>query len=202
MVRRALAEAGSDALLIAADGGARVARYFGLTVHAVIGDMDSIMAVDLAQLERAGAQVLRFPAEKDETDLELALIYAAEHDVQTIRIIGAVGDRLDQTFSNLYLLELPQLAGRDVRVVAGRQEAGLLPPGGGDILGAPGDTVSLLPLNGTAHGVYTEGLQYPLHDEDLVFGPARGVSNVMTGDKARVTLRSGTLLVIHTMGRA
>ena len=202
LVRRALAGAGDGALLVAADGGARVARHFGLDVHTVIGDMDSISAEDLAQLEQAGAQVLRYPAEKDETDLELALIFAAEQGAAHIRVIGAVGDRLDQTLGNLYLLALPALAGKDVRIVAGRQEAWLLPPGGGEISGAPGDTVSLLPVNGTAHGVRTEGLHYPLRGEDLIFGPARGVSNVMTGTTARVTIAGGLLLVIHTLGRA
>lgn len=202
MVRRTLTEAGADALLIAADGGARVARYLGFTVHVVIGDMDSITALDLQHLERLGVAVQRSPAEKDETDLELALLYAARRDVKHIRVLGAMGDRLDQTISNLYLLALPALAGRDARVVAGRQEAFLLPAGGGVIQGAAGDTVSLLPLNGMARGVTTSGLYYPLKDEDLVFGPARGVSNVMTGSEAIVSLDGGVLLVLHTLGRA
>lgn len=201
MVRRALAEANDETLLVAADGGARVARTFGLDVHAVIGDMDSISAEELAQLERAGAQVLRYPAEKDETDLELALMDAAGRGVRRMHIIGALGDRLDQTISNLYLLALPALAGCDARIVAGRQEALLLPPDG-VIEGAAGDTISLLPLNGTAHGVRTEGLVYPLLGEDLTFGPARGVSNIMSGATARVTLERGLLLVVHTLGRA
>lgn len=201
-MRRALADAGDQALLIAADGGVRVARHFGLGVHAVIGDMDSISAAELAQLERAGAQVLRYPPEKDETDLELALIFAAGQGAVHIRVIGALGDRLDQTLGNLYLLALPALAAKDVRIVAGRQEAWLLPPGGGVIDGATGDTVSLLPVNGAAHGIRTEGLHYPLRGEDLRFGPARGVSNLMTGTTARVTTADGLLLVIHTLGRA
>ena len=201
-MRRALDEATPDTLLVAADGGARAARYFGLTVHAVVGDMDSITAADLAQLEAAGAQVLRSPAEKDETDLELALLYVAAQGASRIRVIGAVGDRLDQTISNLYLLALPALTGRDARIVSGRQEARLQPAGGGVIEGAPGDTVSLIPLNGTAHGVRTEGLRYPLREEDLVFGPARGVSNVMLGTRAEVTCAAGVLLVVHTLGRA
>lgn len=191
----------ADTLLIAADGGARVAFAFGLSVRVVIGDLDSITADELALLEGAGARVLRYQAEKDETDLELALLYAAGQGATRIRILGAMGDRLDQTISNLYLLALPALAGRDVRIVAGRQEAYLL-PAGGVIAGAPGDTISLLPLNGPAHGVRTEGLEYPLRGEDLIFGPARGVSNLMNGTTARVTVESGLLLVVHTLGRA
>lgn len=191
----------AETLLIAADGGARVAFALGLSVRVVIGDLDSITADELALLEGAGARVLRYPAEKDETDLELALLYAAGQGATRIRILGAMGDRLDQTISNLYLLALPALAGRDVRIVAGRQEAYLL-PAGGVIMGAPGDTISLLPLNGPAHGVRTEGLEYPLRGEDLIFGPARGVSNLMNGTTARVTVESGLLLVVHTLGRA
>lgn len=200
-MRRALAGVTAETLLIAADGGARVAFAFGLSVQVVIGDLDSITAAELTVLEGAGARVLRYPAEKDETDLELALLYAAGQGSRRICILGAMGDRLDQTISNLYLLALPALAGRDVRIVAGRQEAYLL-PAGGVIMGAPGDTISLLPLNGPAHGVRTEGLEYPLRGEDLIFGPARGVSNLMNGTTARVTVESGLLLVVHTLGRA
>ena len=201
-IRRALANANAETLSIAADGGARVAAALGVIPHVVIGDMDSIAPDELAALEAAGADVRRYPAEKDETDLELALLYAAGRGAARITVIGALGGRLDQTISNLYLLALPVLAGCDVRLLAGRQEAWLLGPGDHTIEGAPGDTISLIPMNGSAQGIHTEGLHYPLRGEDLVFGPARGVSNVMTRAQARLTLASGCLLVIHTEGRA
>jgi thiamine pyrophosphokinase len=201
-VRRALDGIHANTLLIAADGGARVAAAFGVTPNVVIGDMDSIAPDTLAALEQGGALVLRYPPEKDETDLELALLYAAAKGVSHITVIGATGDRLDQTLSAVYLLALPAFAGCDVRLLAGRQEARLMKPGNGLVDGAPGDTVSLIPLNGSAHGIHTEGLQYPLRGEDLVMGPARGISNVMTGAQARITFASGDLLIIHTQGRA
>lgn len=200
MVRRAL-EDSSDALIIAADGGARVAGTYGLPVQAVIGDMDSLSPAELAALA-LHAEVLRYPEEKNETDLELALIYAVEHGATWIRIVGAVGDRLDQTLSNVYLMALPVLRGCDVRMVAGKQETWLIETGTHTIEGAAGDTVSLIPLSGTARGLRTDGLYYPLRDEALFFGPARGVSNVMRGARATVTLREGALLVVHTLGRA
>jgi thiamine pyrophosphokinase len=67
-----------------------------------------------------------------------------------------------------------------------------------EIAGQPGDIVSLIPLGGDAQGIVTEGLLYPLRDEPLVSGPARGISNVMTEPFARVTLRGGALLVVHS----
>lgn len=201
MVRRALAEAG-DALLLAADGGARVAEHYGVMPGVVIGDMDSIAPETLERLAANGARVLRYPPAKEETDLELALLYAVEQGATWIRVIGAVGGRLDQTLSNVYLLALPVLRGADVRLVADDEETWLLFPGSIDIDGAAGDTVSLLPISGVARAVTTEGLLYPLTGEDLQFGPARGVSNVMTSGRARVHLEDGALVIVHTVGRA
>lgn len=201
LVRRALAAA-PDAWVIAADGGARMARFFGLPVHTLIGDLDSLSAAEVAALAENGVDIHRYPEEKNETDLELALDWAANQGAAWIRILGAVGDRLDQTLSNVYLLALPALIGRDVRLLAGRQEIWLLHPGESLIQGAAGDTISLIPLNGDVRGVRTENLYYALRDETLVFGPARGISNVMQAAEARVWIREGVLLAVHTLGRA
>ena len=201
MVRRAI-ESAHDPVIAAADGGARVARHFGLTPDVVIGDMDSIEPHELAALEQGGAQVFRYPHEKSETDLELVLVWAARSEAAQVRIIGAVGDRLDQTMANVYLLALPALRGIDARIVAGRQETWLAMPGTTTIKGAAGDTISLLPLSGSVRGVTTHHLYYPLKDEDLLFGPARGVSNVLKGEQAQVSVREGVLLMVHTIGRA
>src|SRR3546814_12663799 len=43
--------------------------------------------------------------------------------------------------------------------------------------GTAGDIVTLVAPHGIATGVRTEGLLYPLRDEDLPPGPTRGVSN-------------------------
>jgi thiamine pyrophosphokinase len=50
-------------------------------------------------------------------------------------------------------------------------------------------------------GVSTEGLAYPLVDEPLLLGRTRGLSNVLLGDRGRVALRQGRLLVIETPAR-
>jgi len=69
-----------------------------------------------------------------------------------------------------------------------------------EIGGHVGDIVTLLPLGQDAVGVRTEGLEWALHDDTLQFGLARGVSNVMTSSRARVTLREGLLLVLRVKG--
>ncbi|MCC6616015.1 MAG: thiamine diphosphokinase [Anaerolineae bacterium] len=201
MVRRALEHAHA-AHLIAADGGAHVAEQLGVTLDTIIGDMDSVDPQQLERLIGAGVEVYRHPPAKNETDLELALLHAVERGARWIRVVGAIGGRLDQTLSNVYLLGLPELRPLDVRLVSGNEEALLMWPGTFTVVGAPGDTVSLLPVSGVARGVRTESLLYPLKSEDLLFGPARGVSNVMLGESANVHLREGALLVLHTIGHA
>ncbi|MCU0465710.1 MAG: thiamine diphosphokinase [Anaerolineae bacterium] len=191
-----------DALIIAADGGALNAAYFGYTPAVVLGDLDSLQPADAERLEHGGTTILRYSAEKDETDLELALMYAAKQGVKRIVVVGGVGGRLDQTFANVYLLALSDLIERDVVLVAGNQTVRLLRPGRHMIHGAAGDTLSLIPLGGPALGVSTTGLQYPLHSEPLRFGQARGISNVLTSANAQIHFSTGLLLMIHTIGRA
>jgi thiamine pyrophosphokinase len=201
MVHRAFDSAQSP-YVVAADGGARVAQGFGMPLDLVIGDFDSLTSAEQAQLQADGVPFLRYPPEKDQTDLELALRHVHEQGATWIRIIGGVGDRLDQTIANVYLLGLPELSACDVRLVAGQQETRLLRPGSHPLVGEVGDTVSLIPVGGMVHGISTDGLQYALDDETLAFGPARGVSNVLTAAQATIQIKVGQLLVIHTLGEA
>ncbi|MGJ3240170.1 MAG: thiamine diphosphokinase [Anaerolineae bacterium] len=201
MVYRALQQA-RDARVIAVDGGVRLAWFYGRQPHVVIGDMDSLNPDELEKARSQGAQIERHPPEKDETDLELALIYTVEQGVHWLRIIGAIGGRFDQMLANVYLLALPQLADCDVAIVAGNQTLALLRPGTHTIRGDVGDTLSLIPISGDVLGVCTDGLQYALHDETLAFGPARGISNVLQAGEAQIKLAEGLLLCVHTEGEA
>ena len=200
MVRRAL-DFAINPMIVAADGGARNAMHLGLRIDMLIGDMDSLPAAEVTRLEKQNATIHRYPIEKDETDLELTLKRVVGAGATWIRIIGGLGGRLDQTLANLYLLALPELTDCDVRLVAGNQEAWLLRPGKHHIYGTSGDTVSLLPLTEKVAGIRTGNLHYPLQDETLTFGPARGISNVMQDISAWVELQKGLLLLVHSVGQ-
>jgi thiamine pyrophosphokinase len=183
-------------LLIAADGGARPLLRLGVPPHLVIGDLDSLDDASQAQLIAQGVELRRFPRAKDETDLELALLYAAERGATAIDSVGALGGRWDHTLANVALLALPALHGRRVRLLADRQELFLVRDAA-PIDGQAGDTVSLLPLTAEARGVTTRGLLYPLTDATLRYEQARGVSNVLIEAPGHVSLEAGLLLVVH-----
>lgn len=191
-----------DDRVIAADGGTHHALAAGVMPDVVIGDLDSLSPDERARVEAAGSRVISFSPRKDETDLELALGHAAREGATEIVILAALGGRMDQTIANLLLLALPELEGRDVRIVEGPQTAFLIrghgEEGAATVEGRPGDIVSLIPLGGDAVGVTTEGLEWALDRATLRFGPARGVSNVLQGERARVWLRKGLLLCVVT----
>jgi thiamine pyrophosphokinase len=187
----------SDDLVIAVDGGTRHAWQAGVDPQRVIGDLDSLTPAEQERLRASGARISTFPPRKDETDLELALLRAASEGAESIVLLAALGGRLDQTIANLLLLALPELDGIDVRVVEGRQVAFLVRDAA-SIEGQPGDTVSLIPLGGDAVGVTTDGLEWHLDGDTLRFGPARGVSNVLTAKQASVRVRQGLLLCVVT----
>ncbi len=185
--------------LVAADGGYHLMKTLKLAPDLILGDLDSITEGDLAEIVQAKIPLQRFPAAKDETDLELAINASLARGSRSIRIVGAGGGRLDQELGILFQLLRPDLAAIDTRLEDGTTEAWLI-RSEGVIHGEPGDTVSLIPLGSAAHGVITVGLGYPLRDETLWPYKTRGISNVMEGKEARVSLHEGILLCIHIRG--
>lgn len=199
----ASAPAAPASLVIAADGGARKAADLGRVPDVVIGDGDSLAPAEQAELRRLGAEVLLFPAEKDESDTELALREAIARGGDEIVVLGALhGRRFDHAIANVTLLALRELEGRDVRLVdddvtvrlVGRFDG----PDEATISGRPGDLVSLLPIDASVDGIVTSGLRYRLQGEALRIGPSRGLSNEMTAPRARVRTARGRLLIVHT----
>lgn len=194
--KRAQALVRPDDILIAADGGIRHLLALGFHPHAVVGDLDSLPPLLLETLQRRGAVIHPYPREKNETDLELALRHALEYRPQAIRVVGALGLRLDQTLANVALLAAPWLEGVDVRLDDGVEEV-LLVRSEATIEGQPGETVSLIPWGMPVEGITTEGLLWPLREETLYPDQTRGISNELTGPQARVRVRSGLLVIVH-----
>lgn len=184
------------ALVIAADGGLDRARALGLEVAIAVGDFDSATSEGLARAERSGARVLRHPAEKDATDLELALGEALALGPERIVVVASSGGRLDHLLATCLALASPRLRGVTVDAHVGEALVHVV-RGSRRLRGAPGELVTLLPVAGDANGVRTSGLRYPLRGETLGQGSSRGVSNVFARDEAVVSVERGVLLAIR-----
>jgi thiamine pyrophosphokinase len=184
-----------DPWVVAADSGADAAVRLGLTPDVIVGDLDSIAPATLA--ECPDATVMRYPEDKNATDLELALDLVSERDdIDRVILIGGTGGRLDHFLGIVTVIAAPSLDSLDIEWLA--------PPGRITVVrghrrlhGTVGSHVSLIALGGDVAGVRTTGLVWPLDDEILEFGSGRGVSNRFASAVATVTARSGVLLVVQ-----
>lgn len=184
-------------VLIAADGGLNHFLRLGLIPQYLVGDLDSVTPQQVGEVRAKGCRVEQYPVEKDQTDLELALLRVIAEEPEEILVFGALGGRIDQELANLSLLLMPELIDTNVRILSEKEQIFLI-TSTNEIRGKPGDRVSLLPWGGPAVGVSTQRLKYPLEFETLTPDRSRGVSNVMLEETARVSVESGSLLCIYS----
>ncbi len=196
-------------MVIAADGGLLRAWKLGLEPALLVGDLDSLEPADVAAAAGAGVEIVRAKVDKDESDAELAALEAVRRGATRLTVLGAFGGpRLDHALANVWLLAHPALAGTQVVLLDARWRVSLITAPDSDgwpvrrpLPGPVGGLVSLFPHGGDVEGITTDGLQYPLRDEPLRVGPARGLSNVRDAPDASVTVRAGRLLVVETAAR-
>ena len=184
------------ARVIAADSGLEHALALGLDVEIAVGDFDSASPEAVARAEAGGTRIERYPAEKDATDLELALDAAASFGPKRILVLAGDGGRLDHLLSTLLLLGSSRYEAVEIDAFIGPARAYVV-RGERAIEGDVGELVSLFALHGAAEGVRTEGLMYPLSGETLEPGSSRGVSNVFTVTTPRITVERGVLLAVR-----
>ncbi|MEZ4525920.1 MAG: thiamine diphosphokinase [Desulfobacterales bacterium] len=185
-------------MIIAADGGALHCLEKGIVPDLAVGDFDSLSPPCVKSLQEQGTEIRQYPAQKDQTDLELALDAALEKGAEEIIILGALGGRWDMTLANIMLLGRAQTANCRIRMMDRNLEMQVIRSGQKiRIRGRKGDMLSLIPLAQDAEGVSLEGLEYPLCEETLKLGSTRGISNVMLGTDASASLRKGMILCIR-----
>ncbi len=187
------------ATVVAADRGLDHAQALGLDVAIAVGDFDSASSEAVAAAERAGTRIERHPAEKDATDLELALDVAIDLAPARILVLASRGGRLDHELASLLLLASERYSSARIDAVSGGARVHVVRTAL-ELEGSPGELLSLLPAHGAAEGVRTEGLVYPLRGETLEAGSTRGVSNVFAEPASRVTVERGVLLAIRPGG--
>jgi len=181
-----------DDFIIAADGGTRHALALGRTPSVIVGDLDSLPAN--FEISKFDNDVILFPKDKNETDLELAIQHALTLNPEQVVILAALGGRRNQTLGNIALILHPSPF--ILRLDDGIEEV-FFCHDHVQINGKAGDLVSLIPWQGEVTGVITTDLKWRLQDETLYPHKTRGISNEMLGDTAVVQIRSGSLLVVH-----
>ena len=98
--------------------------------------------------------------------------------------------------ANILLLALPALRMVRACIVDGVESISVVRDRI-ELVGRVGDLLSLIPLGGDCHDIWTEGLEYLLAGDTLWLAKARGISNVFMQPRASVRVGQGLLLAIH-----
>ncbi len=188
--------AASADIVIAVDGGLEACRSASVTPNVIVGDLDSVTAEDLQWARAEGVEIEAFPADKDVTDLDLALRRAQHDGADEVVVTACTGARIDHAlgvFGSLVRGSLP------ARISEPHLSAWLLAEGvRGDVsLAGMGATVSVIALAGSAT-VTCAGVRWPLVRAQLEPLGTHGISNVIVADPARVELHSGCVAVISS----
>jgi len=175
-------------LVIAADGG--YAHMGGIKPDLVVGDFDSLGYVPDDE------QVVRHPAEKDDTDTMLAARIGIERDYRVFVLLGGVGGRLDHTLANIQTLAFLRENGARAALIGESETITMLQNESLHFRAGLSGIVSVFSYGAVAYGVYEHGLAYALTDATLTDTNPLGVSNAFTGEPAEVSVREGRLVVL------
>ncbi|MCT4785791.1 thiamine diphosphokinase [Exiguobacterium aestuarii] len=169
--------------VIGVDGGYQRLLDEGVVPDVVVGDFDSFDGTP-------PDQALRYPSEKDVTDLEIALELARERGATRIDVYGALGGRIDMTFANVGLLE----SYPEMHLHNEGQTVYLVRIGDYTIPKRDGHYLSFMPWKTATISI--KDVKYPLDHHDVTSGEALTISNEWSTDSARLTVHQGTVLVM------
>ncbi|MFU8890986.1 MAG: thiamine diphosphokinase [Anaerosomatales bacterium] len=191
---------GHAGAIIAADGGATLCLAVGRVPDVLVGDFDSVAPDVLARVRAAGVPVIASSADKDVSDLDLALQAVKDLGSPGATVTAAWSARLDHTLAAIGSV----FAQRSLAIdLTDPGMAGCLLDSDGrssvTLLGA-GATFSLFTLE-TGAVLSCRGARYELDHASLDPLSAHGLSNRLLEEPAVVTAERGRALVIsHALG--
>ena len=190
-------------VFVGVDAGSLFLLQHQLPLDMAIGDFDSVSPADFQQIEQAAKELIQAPAEKDDTDLELALKTVFERYPQAqARVFGALGGRIDHLLSNLFLASEPDLAPFMGQMeLAGEDNRILFRPAGQHRLSPiEGMTyISFMPSDGSHLTI--ENAKYPLREENFFFKKCYSSNEFLDGD-IQIALDTGYVVIIYSKDRS
>lgn len=185
-------KADSRDYIICADGGYKYKTLLGRECDMVVGDFDSLGVVPETDNK------IIAPAEKDETDMMLAVNLGLEKGYRDFVILGALGGaRNDHSVANIQLLHY--ITSKEARGTIYHDDEmftafsnGTL-TFGADLRGY----ISVFSLTDESRGVTIENLKYTLDGATLYSYMPIGVSNEFLGKESSITVEEGSLLIVY-----
>lgn len=187
-------EARDKDYIIAVDGGMNYCFREGVNPDLIIGDLDSISLENKRLIEGGQIELLRFPTEKNATDLELAIDYVIEHQFTKVTILGGTGSRLDHSMAGIFLLVKLKEAKVEGFLINNKNII-FLQEGRKEVF-ALKKYMSIIPISNKGIIVSLEKFKYPLNQDYIDFGSTRCISNEFLGDYGIIDIEKGCGIVI------
>ena len=177
---KALLELDPKHKLFAADKGLKYFLGNNYLPSLVLGDADSAGKELFQEAKAKGCEVITYPTEKDDTDLQLLLAKLPGGDVL---ISGVWGGRYDHLYSNVFSLASATQEKLGLVIMADEKELMFLLKAEETLelsflKGYAVEAISLLPLTETTY-VSIQGVHWPLEKEKLHMYKPYAISNVV-----------------------
>lgn len=185
-------------LTIGVDFGAYRLIKDNKIVDIAFGDFDSISTDQFVKILNSCAQVLKFNAEKDKTDTELALSHAITLHPSIINLFGATGRRIDHFLSVINLFSLSLEHNILLNIVDSFNKIYVLKPGHHIIEKTKFKYISFFGYNGCVSNLTLKGLKYELTNYLLTNSDSLCVSNEFNDANAEISFTEGNLLIVES----
>lgn len=185
-------------IIIAVDKGLETIDYLKLEPQYILGDFDSVNTKILEKYKTQNIKIIKLNPEKDLTDTHSAIDLALEIKSTEITILGAIGTRLDHTMANIHILKQALDKNIKAKIVNEKNKIELIDK---EIIIKKDDNykyVSIIPLTTNVTGITIEGMKYIINDYTLSIGDSLGVSNEQIDKEAKISIKTGILVVIKS----
>lgn len=177
--------------IIAADGGYKYLVEIGIRPDLLVGDFDSLDFIP------GDTEIYRFPSEKDDTDMGLAIQKGIELGYSDFSLYAGSGTRNDHFFANLQLMNRFSEKGVSIRMVCPECNIYALKNGEISLSKEKGTVFSVFSLSDACEGVSIKHAKYEIENEALSNRFPLGVSNEFSGGRTHISVKSGVLLIFE-----
>ena len=189
----------SDKIYIAADSGLETIKKFDIIPDVIIGDFDSVEPEVLNLYKnRSDIEIIKHPAQKNDTDSMLAVKYSLERGYKNILIIGGIDGRTDHTLANLFCLKYIKNHNGNGCITNGYNKISYISNSGTRIYKNKNyKYISVIPVSPEIRGVTLSGFFYPLKNADARLEEPYTVCNEIAEDceYGDIEIRDGDALI-------
>ena len=173
-----------------ADGGANICYELNLTPKEIYGDLDSIKNDAKEFYQEKDVNFVKFKVEKDYTDSELVL-NEIQDKYDVIYCIAALGGSIDHELTNINLL-----AKYKNLIFISEKEKIFKIDSDYEFNNMTNSKISFVIFSDEVKALTLKGFKYNIEDLDIKKGEARCISNIITENKAKLLIKSGSLLCV------